>query len=245
MVTEVKSQMRREEMWRERWARIIVPDRALTIGTLRYAHVCKPCAEVLNADAQDTVGRLHYSSNRLRLVSNVAKASVRMMNLGASDTSSSSSVAATQRPLDVKIQADQHGSNAKIGEAWAEIVDAFFEHYKDIAKLFDQFKTAYLSERDPNYSTTWQPLASRLASLEEQVARLHATVDDGPSHPTVAASSTAQATDAAGISCTPLVISPPPGEHNRPRIKHERYCVATDLCALQCQAQPNIRTCLA
>ena len=34
-VEETKQQMRREDMWRERWARIDVPDRALNIGTLR------------------------------------------------------------------------------------------------------------------------------------------------------------------------------------------------------------------
>ena len=41
-VEKAKEEMRREEMWRERWARITVPDRALTIGTLRYAHVPAP-----------------------------------------------------------------------------------------------------------------------------------------------------------------------------------------------------------
>jgi hypothetical protein len=51
VVEEARAQMRREEMWRERWARISVPDRALTIGTLRYAHMKSPSPEELQEDA--------------------------------------------------------------------------------------------------------------------------------------------------------------------------------------------------
>jgi hypothetical protein len=35
---EAHVQMRREDMWKERCARITVPDRALTVGTRRCAH---------------------------------------------------------------------------------------------------------------------------------------------------------------------------------------------------------------
>ena len=35
-VTLVKESLRREDMWKERWAAITIPDRALTVGTLRY-----------------------------------------------------------------------------------------------------------------------------------------------------------------------------------------------------------------
>eukprot|EP01043_Picozoa_sp_COSAG02_P054485 COSAG02_NODE_6175_length_3750_cov_22.678992_6_plen_260_part_01 len=177
MVTQAKSQMRREEMWRERWARIAVPDRALTIGTLRYAHIRTPDAEVLNTEAQEAVSRSHNAINRLHRVGNLVRLGVRMMHPGASDTHGSSSMAATQRQVDAAVEADEYASSDQGGGVWAEFVGAFFERHQDIAKLFDEFKTAYVSDRDPNYAA-WQPLASRFAALEYRMARIQAKVDD-------------------------------------------------------------------
>ena len=58
--------MRREEMWRDRWARISVPDRALTIGTLRYNHVpCPPRDDVLD-DARKAVGQSRVAMRQLQ-----------------------------------------------------------------------------------------------------------------------------------------------------------------------------------
>lgn len=178
MVTQVKSQMRREEMWRERWSRITVPDRALTIGTLRYAHIRAPDAELLNSEAQKAVGRSHRTLNRLDRTENLVRASVRV----ASDSHGNVSMPATQGQ-NTAVEADEYGSrNDPVGGAWSEMVGAFFEHHRDIAKLFDEFKAAYVSDRDPNCAT-WQPLASRFAALEQQMARIQAMAG-GDSAPT-------------------------------------------------------------
>jgi hypothetical protein len=65
-VQEANEQMRREDMWRERWARISVPDRALNIGTLRYAHLSPPHADFLQEDALKTVGQSRVAIRRLQ-----------------------------------------------------------------------------------------------------------------------------------------------------------------------------------
>lgn len=50
-ISEAKETLRREDMWKERWARIAMPDRALTIGTLRYSGRAAPSQEQLAIDA--------------------------------------------------------------------------------------------------------------------------------------------------------------------------------------------------
>lgn len=82
----------------------------------------------------------------------------------------------TTQPQNAAVEVDAYGSrNDQVGGAWSEMVGAFFEHRRDIAKLFDEFKAAYVSDRDPNYAT-WQPLSSRFAALEQQMARIQAMV---------------------------------------------------------------------
>jgi hypothetical protein len=43
--------------WRERWARIEIPERALTVGTLRYAHVPAPSSAEMEHAAMVDVGQ--------------------------------------------------------------------------------------------------------------------------------------------------------------------------------------------
>ena len=163
MVDEVKTQMRREEMWRERWARINVPDRALTIGTLRYAHICAPDPKLLESQAHAAVGRSHRAINRFHHAGTLVKSMVRMRSIqdSSSDTHGSSSLAATKQHWDDAAEVDHHSSSDQVGGAWAEMVGAFFEEHKDIANLFDRFKAAYIADRGSDYAV-WQPLASRL-----------------------------------------------------------------------------------
>ena len=169
LVEQVKSQMRREEMWRERWARIAVPDRALTIGTLRYAHIAAPEASVLNREAQVAVGKSHAAINRFQDTANKVLMGVRMNSIVHSHSQSSRSLPA-------------HGSNAEVsssvGSAWAEIVGAFFEERRDVAEMFDRFKAAYLAKRGSDHAA-WQPLASRFAALEQQMIRMQEQLTAG------------------------------------------------------------------
>ena len=50
-VASAKESLRREDMWKERWARIWVPDRAITLGTMRYGNVGAPDRARLLLDA--------------------------------------------------------------------------------------------------------------------------------------------------------------------------------------------------
>ena len=195
MVDQVKTQMRREEMWRERWARINVPDRALTIGTLRYAHIFAPDPKVLESQAHAAVGRSHRAINRFHQAGNVVKSIVRMRSSyhSSSGTHGSSSMAATGYHVDDALQVDHHNSSDQVGGAWAEMVGAFFEEHKDIAQLFDKFKAAYVADRGSDCAA-WQPLASRFAALEHQMARIQATVE---------CKSTAMSTNAEGTTVDP------------------------------------------
>ena len=169
LVEQVKSQMRREEMWRERWARISVPDRALTIGTLRYAHIAAPEASALNREAQLAVGKSHAAINRFQDTANKVLMGVRMNSIVHSHSQNSRSLPA-------------HRSNAEgsssVGSAWAEIVGAFFEERRDVAEMFDRFRAAYLAKRGPDHAT-WQPLASRFAALEQQMIRMQEQLTAG------------------------------------------------------------------
>jgi hypothetical protein len=187
MVEEVKSQMRREEMWRERWARISVPDRALTIGTLRYAHVRAPDAAELNSEAQAAVGRSHSAVNRLQRAANKVRVGVRLAGggstaaedrgVGKAAHGSSSMVYSRERGMasDDDVSRRDRVEDGGVGGSWAEIVGAFFEERREIAELFETFKREYLAEKGED-SATWQPLASRFAGLEKRMAELQAQI---------------------------------------------------------------------
>ena len=154
--------MRREEMWRERWARISVPDRALTVGTLRYAHIAAPEASVLNREAREAVGQSHAAVNRFQDSGNKIRMGVRMSNAIYDYSHGLRSQSA---------QASNTKGSTFVGSAWAEIVGAFFEERKDVAEEFAKFKATYLTEREVN-EKSWQPLASRFAALEQQVVKM-------------------------------------------------------------------------
>ena len=63
-VEQAKTELRREEMFRDSWIKIGVPDDVLTVGTLRYAHKAKPSATRLQDDALHTVGQSDKSLRR-------------------------------------------------------------------------------------------------------------------------------------------------------------------------------------
>jgi len=125
-------------------------------------------------EAQEAVGRSHRAINRLHRAANLVKLGVRMMHPSAAETHDSSSMAATQRQ--VALDEGEYASSDQVGGAWAEMVGAFFERHKDVAKLFDEFKAAYISDKGQDYGA-WQPLASRFAALEYRVTRIHAKID--------------------------------------------------------------------
>ena len=78
-VQQAKEDMRREEMWRERWARIHVPDRALTIGTLRYAHVPCPSNDQLRETALRAVGQSRAALKHLQKAARKVQIGVKAM----------------------------------------------------------------------------------------------------------------------------------------------------------------------
>eukprot|EP01043_Picozoa_sp_COSAG02_P042243 COSAG02_NODE_3575_length_6538_cov_73.970648_4_plen_358_part_00 len=202
LVAQVKSQMRREEMWRERWARISVPDRALTVGTLRYAHITAPEVSVLAREARQAVGQSHAAVNRFQDSANKIRMGVRMSNAMHDYSHGHRSQPA---------QASNTEGSTSVGSAWVEIVGAFFEERKDVAEEFAKFKAAYLIDRGAD-EKSWQPLASRFAALEQQVIKMEEqlaagqprTIDGGPATapPMVESSSRRQSVNEAdGSAC--------------------------------------------
>ena len=167
MVEEAKSQMRREEMWRDRWARISVPDRALTIGTLRYVHVPAPDMHFLHMEARKAVGKSHTAINRLQRAGAKVRLGVQLAGVaqhGASSMVFSRGTRAPTANADVDRSSiesmDSAGGMTRsdeagfgVGGAWAEIVGAFFEEKQEVKVMFDTFKSAYLEDKGADSDT--------------------------------------------------------------------------------------------
>ena len=198
-VQQTKEQMRREEMWRDRWARISVPDRALTIGTLRYNHVpCPPRDDVLD-DARKAVGQSRVAMRQLQKAARKVHLGVKTMGARESgaggparhseavDTvaSGASSLAHSrhmsphssfdsQRDGELSWRLRQHADEAaaeSVGGAWAELVGAWIASDKSLGEGFAAFRERYLGEKGAEPSL-WEPLPARVAGLEAGLERL-------------------------------------------------------------------------
>jgi hypothetical protein len=183
-VQQTRMQMRREDMWRERWARIEVPDRALTVGTLRYAHVECPPASGLLEDALRTTGMQHQASSShrgggaaiFRRASRRAMAVARMGRLGGEPQRVAAVTGHTSLDSDDGggDSGDEPGDNryddAHVGGAWAEVVGRFFAENKAVADQFEAFRSRYVATMGP--SSIWQPYGCRLAAIEQQLRQL-------------------------------------------------------------------------
>ena len=198
-VQQTKEQMRREEMWRDRWARISVPDRALTIGTLRYNHVpCPPRDDVLD-DARKAVGQSRVAMRQLQKAARKVHLGVKTMGAMESwaggparhseavDTvaSGASSLAHSrhmsphssfdsQRDGELSWRLRQHADEAaaeSVGGAWAELVGAWIASDKSLGEGFAAFRERYLGEKGAEPSL-WEPLPARVAGLEAGLERL-------------------------------------------------------------------------
>lgn len=155
-------------------------------------------------------------------------------------------MAETQRHSDVAMEVFEDGSNGQESEAWAEMVGAFFEEHSDIAKMFEKFQAAYVSEKG-QYFAAWQPLSSRFAALEQRVGRIQARIGGNSTAATLTRtegikvvtaasppsldfalpgadhSTKAQASELARPSILPLVVSATSGEQMQP-VYHSMQC---------------------
>ena len=173
-------------MWRERWAQISVPDRALTIGSLRYAHEPPPSPDKQLHDALQTVGQLRPGKSRLWNAARAVKTSMHSMHSMHSmvlhddveDSTSSApsghtSLVASRNASMHDESADRGGSrDGLLGSAWVEVTSAFLASDDGIRAKFDRFRRQYTLTRGD--SRLWEPWAARLAGLETQVMELRA-----------------------------------------------------------------------
>jgi hypothetical protein len=165
-VTEVKQQMRREDMWRERWARIGVPDRALTIGTLRYAHLPIPSRETRLEDALSAVGQSRAAMHRLQSAVGRVQLGVRLGGRSSRKgggqpaeeveadeaaeeegllTSASGHTSLHSRSFSDKSEWYEDGGGV-LGSAWTQIASAFIRSDRKLHQRFVSFRQSFVRQ---------------------------------------------------------------------------------------------------
>jgi hypothetical protein len=158
-----------------------VPDRALSIGTLRYAHLPPPTPQELESHALRVSGQSREGLARLRGAARKVRFGVRAMSsfrgtLPASirdvaepvggHTTAGLVNSASYRGVEQYMEEDAHE-----GSAWVELTAAFLASDAKVTQKFEAFRKTHAREHSAD-THMWQPVAARLAGLEQQVREL-------------------------------------------------------------------------
>ena len=197
-VEQARMEMRREEQWRTKWAKIKVPDRVLTIGTLRFAHVPSPSAQDLERDARVAVGQSLKGVDRLRAATKKLMNVKRITGLGCKgslEITKSCSVDSANSGGSGGSDTGRHElgeeghATAGVGATgdggpWAELVGSFFAADSRAAAAFERHKQEYIASKGA--PSTWAPLSSRIAQVEHALSQLNTAATTVPTLDAVA-----------------------------------------------------------
>ena len=177
-------------MFRETWAQITVPDRALTVGSLRYAHTPCPTRELLQATASATIGRSRHSLRRARR----SKSPQHKMSHGAafdssggggsgsdSDSDGGSSRSVRSHNRRGRGQRQRQPKAESDAELELELVCSFFAANPQVAAQYEAHRQTIVGARGS--PLTWPVVRSRveehdirLTELEKALAQMQVQV---------------------------------------------------------------------